>query len=598
MNTNVDTVKNRETWCDAARGICSLTVILAHIPAVPDAVVMYFSPFTVPCFFILAGYFTKNYGGSIPDFLYNKVLRELLLKLMFCFSLTTLSLQIIAGLLLHPSTIPEWLYDTSMSFLVKPTAYFFSVLVLCSLYFMIVNKLCRDKPHPMMLAGVALMVVGFLLARERIIRPWNWDTALVCVFFYIAGYCARQTGIIAKFKFRPEHAILSGCAFFALVTVFACTLGVTNARIIVANNTFLSPLVSVPLLIAGNGFVIALGNVLPKENRPVRLLMYIGRHSMLYFMIGGPVLAYVNYFNTLLFEAVHWRFLESIYFKIPVYIVLTAGLTLIPAYLSDRFCPALNGRFRLPEDLVRRRPKTCMAVCVVLPLIGACFVIATLKGMIIPNKIYARHYSVQGVDVSSYQGKINWKTLESQGVRFAFIKATEGSGHVDSRFAENWRAVSGTDIAAGAYHFFSFESSGRTQAQHFIATVPVRDNSLPPVIDLEYYGDHERHPLPADLIVPELQCLLDTLEKHYGKRPIIYVTEPSYLQYVYSYFDDYPIWFRNVVTDPPEGNWLFWQYTNRAKLEGYRGKESFIDMNAFLGSEEEWRAFIHNQPAP
>ncbi len=592
MNEKAASVKPRETWGDVIRGICSLAVILSHIPGSPDALVMYVTPFTLPCFFILAGYFTRNYGGDIAEFFYNKVLKEILIKLIFCTCMTTLTLKVIARLILHPTSIPEWLYDTSIAFLVKPTANFFSILVMCSVYFIVVNVICRDKPLPMILTGLALAVVGYLIARERIIQLWSWDTALVCVEFYILGYCARKKGIIAKSRCKLKHALFLGGVYVALVTAFALTLGVNRSRIIVGNNTFLSPLVSVPLFIAGNVFMIVFANVIPKTPRPVKLLMYIGRHSMIYFTIGGLVLAYTHYFNTLLFEATHWRFLQILFYKLPVYLSFTAAMTLIPSYLSDRFFPFLNGTFHLPKGFVKRRPKTCIAVCALVVLTGAGVWAASFRGYIIPNRIYARHYPIHGVDVSSWQGNIDWKQLASQNVRFAFIKATEGSGHVDKCFADNWRSVSETDIVAGAYHFFSFESSGRTQAENFISVVPVSENALPPVVDLEYYGDHGRNPLPAKKIVPELKTLLDALEAHYGKRPIIYVTEPSYLQYVYTYFDDYDIWFRSVINDPPEGDWRFWQYSNRAKLQGYDGRETFIDMNVFLGSEEQWKKYI------
>ena len=593
MNHATSVQKKRETWGDVIRGICSLCVILAHIPGNSDVVIIYIAPFTLPCFFILTGYFTKNYGGVLSDFLYNKVLKELILKLMFCFSLTTFSLGIIAGLILHPSTIPEWLYDTAMSFLFKPVANFFSILVVCSLLFILINKLCRDKPVPMIAAGTALAAVGYAISRPRIIRLWNWDTALVCVLFYILGYCARQTGVLSRFHFRPKHALISGAVFVALATAFGLTLGVENVRIIVGNNTFQSPLVSVPLFLTGNLFMIALAKTFPVERRPFRLLMYIGRHSMLYFMIGGPVLAYVHYFHTLAFERLHWSFLQSVYYKVPVYLILTALLTLIPSAFSDRFLPALNGTFRLPKELPRRRPKTCVAVCAAVLLALAGFLAAAYSGAMIPNQVYARHYPVQGVDVSSYQGIIDWKQLEKQNVRFAYIKATEGSGHIDKRFADNWSSVSETGIAAGAYHFFSFESSGRAQAEHFISLVPVTENALPPVVDLEYYGSHERHPLPAEKVVPELKELLEALEQHYGRRPMLYVTEPCYLQYVYQRLEGYDIWFRSVITDPPEGSWKFWQYSDRGKLNGYDGEETFIDLNAFLGTEEDWQSFLN-----
>lgn len=144
---------------------------------------MYLSPFTLPCFFILSGYFTRNYGGNLVDFFYNKVLKAVIVKLIFCTCITTLSVKVIANLILHPTTIPEWGYNILITFLIKPCGNFFSVLVLCTVYFIIVNRICRDKPLPMLLAGIALAAAGFVITRERIFKPWNWDTALVCSFF-------------------------------------------------------------------------------------------------------------------------------------------------------------------------------------------------------------------------------------------------------------------------------------------------------------------------------------------------------------------------------------------------------------------------------
>ena len=114
------------------------------------------------------------------------------------------------------------------------------------------------------------------------------------------------------------------------------------------------------------------------------------------------------------------------------------------------------------------------------------------------------------------------------------------------------------------------------------------------LLHLEYYGSYEKHPLPAEKVVPELKELLEALEQHYGKRPMLYVTENTYLQYVYKHFDGYDVWLRNVITDPPKGNWKFWQYSNRGKLNGYDGEETFIDLNVFMGTEEEWKSFIEN----
>ncbi|MDE6665778.1 MAG: glycosyl hydrolase family 25, partial [Ruminococcus sp.] len=95
-------------------------------------------------------------------------------------------------------------------------------------------------------------------------------------------------------------------------------------------------------------------------------------------------------------------------------------------------------------------------------------------------------YTVWGVDVSNYQGIIDWKKLDSQDVSFAFIKATEGSSHVDESARRNLENAAETDIKVSAYHFFSFDSAGETQAANFISVVGADEIDMPPVVDIEY----------------------------------------------------------------------------------------------------------------
>ena len=73
---------------------------------------------------------------------------------------------------------------------------------------------------------------------------------------------------------------------------------------------------------------------------------------------------------------------------------------------------------------------------------------------------------------------------------FAFLKATEGSSLQDVRFAQNWANAQAAGVRVGAYHFFSYDSPGETQADNFISAVPVTPGALPPVVDIEFYGDN------------------------------------------------------------------------------------------------------------
>ncbi len=61
---------------------------------------------------------------------------------------------------------------------------------------------------------------------------------------------------------------------------------------------------------------------------------------------------------------------------------------------------------------------------------------------------------LRGVDISSYQAEVDMKSLANQGIRFVYMKATEGSNHVDEKFATNWKNIKDTNMAAGADHFF------------------------------------------------------------------------------------------------------------------------------------------------
>ena len=214
---------------------------------------------------------------------------------------------------------------------------------------------------------------------------------------------------------------------------------------------------------------------------------------------------------------------------------------------------------------------------------------------IIANIPDPEKYPVMGVDVSRYQGNIDWSVLASQNVRFAFIKATEGSSHQDPCFSENWDGVQDTNIYAGAYHFFSYESSGETQAQNFIQTVGDLSNcNLPPVVDLEFYGDYVTSPLSRKKTQEILNALLKNLEAYYHVKPIIYTTTKAYYQYlVGGGYGAYPLWFRNTYQEPAIVDWSFWQYSDQGKLAGYDGiqadhTEIYIDLNVYHSSYESF----------
>lgn len=228
------------------------------------------------------------------------------------------------------------------------------------------------------------------------------------------------------------------------------------------------------------------------------------------------------------------------------------------------------------------------------------FAFALYCGYVHVNGRAAESYPVRGVDVSHYQGDMDWQVLAGQNIQFAYIKATEGSSHTDETFAANCENALETDLKVGAYHFFSFDSPGITQAEHFIATVKPFDHLLPPAVDVEFYGDKSTNPPAPNEVEAELKDYLEKTEQAFGQKPVIYATMEAWELYIQGRFDSYPLWIRDIWREPKltagtgngtESGWTFWQYTNRGRLDGFSGEEAFVDLNVFYGTWEQWLSF-------
>lgn len=239
---------------------------------------------------------------------------------------------------------------------------------------------------------------------------------------------------------------------------------------------------------------------------------------------------------------------------------------------------------------MKKPVKIILLAVIALLLIAAVLFLLIWNGVILLNNPSREKYPVRGIDVSSYQGEIDWVLIASQDIGFAYIKATEGSSHTDKYFEDNYKNADAAGIKCGAYHFFSFESPGKTQAEHFISIVPMSDNALTPAVDLEFYGDFFKDKPDKDKVLTELSVFIEMLENHYGKKPIIYVTEESYKYFLSESREEFIIWIRNVVSAPKLGDgrqWAIWQYTNRGRLDGCGDSEGFVDLNVFNGTLDE-----------
>jgi len=243
--------------------------------------------------------------------------------------------------------------------------------------------------------------------------------------------------------------------------------------------------------------------------------------------------------------------------------------------------------------LKTRKSKIILLTAITVFLIGIVVASLVFFGVIHLNNPDSDDYPVVGVDLSSYQGDVDWSVLSRQDIRFAFIKATEGSSFVDPKFNQNWTSAAETELRIGAYHFFSFESSGEKQAELFCNTVNIVDNMLPPVIDVEYYGCfRSEKDIDVAAIKKELRTLVTILNDAYGMKPIIYADNATYETIIRDDFADCDLWFRSVYFHVPSDiPWRFWQYSNRHVLKGYNGTERYIDMNVFAGDIESFENY-------
>ena len=179
-------------------------------------------------------------------------------------------------------------------------------------------------------------------------------------------------------------------------------------------------------------------------------------------------------------------------------------------------------------------------IVVLLAIYFTIFTLAKQKKIFINKWFVNENNSIIGVDVSFYQGNIDMDLLKKQNIQFVYRKATEGSKMQDDKFDINWKNVEDADLFSGAYHFFSYDSEGKTQAENFINTVGHDlDGRLLPVVDVEYYGDKEENPPKKDDVIRELKVFLDIVEEEYGVKPLIYTRSDIYDQYLNGEFDEY-----------------------------------------------------------
>jgi lysozyme len=191
--------------------------------------------------------------------------------------------------------------------------------------------------------------------------------------------------------------------------------------------------------------------------------------------------------------------------------------------------------------------------------------------------------TLKGVDVSYYQGTVDWTKVKSSGHSFAFVRVSDGLSYPDTKFATNWPAVKKAGVVRGLYQYFRPNQDVQQQVDLLFtklnAAGGITAGDLPPVLDLETDGG-----LAASTVVARAKDWLAKVEAKLGVKPIVY-TAAFMSSTIGTSFGGYTLWVANYgATCPlmPSGwsNWSFWQNADNGSVSGIGGS---VDTNFFNG---------------
>jgi lysozyme len=196
---------------------------------------------------------------------------------------------------------------------------------------------------------------------------------------------------------------------------------------------------------------------------------------------------------------------------------------------------------------------------------------------------------VSGIDISHYDGAIDWPAVKAHGIDFAFAKATEGTTFQDPTFATNWAGMKSSGVIRGAYQFFHPELDPTAQATFFLDFVKQSGGYAPgdiaPVADVETTGSQTPATIQANL-----KTFLQAVKAGTGMTPIIYVGESFAATNLGGAFGAYTLWiasWNQGASCPaiPGGwtTWGFWQTYDKGTVTGVPGMAN-VDLDVFNGT--------------
>ena len=181
------------------------------------------------------------------------------------------------------------------------------------------------------------------------------------------------------------------------------------------------------------------------------------------------------------------------------------------------------------------------------------------------------NYGKEGLDVSHYQGRIDWETVRNteKYISYVYVKATEGELLVDDTYRQNLEGAKNVGFKVGSYHFYRPNVSVDKQFQNMKSNVKKEEQDLIPLIDIETKGN-----VSSEKFVSDLKTFLEQVTLYYGKKPVLYSFYNFYSRYLRNLFPDYKLMIARYHTDVPvleDGQeYIIWQYTARGRVLGIK----------------------------
>jgi lysozyme len=205
--------------------------------------------------------------------------------------------------------------------------------------------------------------------------------------------------------------------------------------------------------------------------------------------------------------------------------------------------------------------------------------------------------TVDGIDVSKWQGTIDWPAVAADGIRFAIIRTNHGLADIDEQFDRNWAEARANGIIRGAYQYYLPTEDPIAQADLLLERMgALEQDDLPPTIDVE-----EAASVSPEDYAAGVQAWSDRVESVIGRKPMIYTGKYFWNGNLDSAdFIDNPLWVAQWGVDCPDlpDPWTAWTFHQTSSSGTLAGNGARVDTDLFNGTYEDLLAFAAGSPVP